>query len=122
MRLLLVLTLLGTGCTSARSGYVMINAARSLEKARDAGAEKKAPYEFTLAVAYFDKAREENGANEFGHADLLAQTSMDWAARALENTSDAEREFGEVFVPEERVEEKKEQKENSLDKIDLDDL
>jgi hypothetical protein len=47
---------------------------------------------------------------------------MDWAARALENTSDAEREFGEEFVPEERVEEKKEQKENSLDKIDLDDL
>ena len=90
--------------------------------ARQAGAEKKATYEYTLAVAYFDKAREENGANEFGHADLLAQASMDWAARALENTSDAEREFGEEFVPEERIEEVKEKKDNSLDKIDLDDL
>lgn len=122
MRLLVVLTLLGSGCAAARSGYVMINAQRSLEKARQAGAEKKATYEYTLAVAYFDKAREENGANEFGHADLLAQASMDWAARALENTSDAEREFGEEFVPEERIEEVKDKKENSLDKIDLDDL
>jgi hypothetical protein len=122
MRLLVVLCLLGSGCAAARSGYVLINAQRAIEKARASGADTKAPYEYTLAVAYYDKAREENTSNAFGHADVLAQSSIDWAARALENTSDAEREYGEEFVPEERKEEVEEKKENSLDKIDLDEI
>ncbi len=122
MRLLVVLALLGSGCASARSGYVLINAQRALDKAKVAGAEQKATYEYTLALAYYDKAREENGGNEYGHSDVLAQSAIDWAARALEATSDAEREFGDEFVPEERREEVKEQKENSLEQIDLDEL
>jgi hypothetical protein len=122
MRLLVVLSLLGSGCASARSGYVLINAHRAIEKAQAAGAETKAVYEYTLAVAYYDKACEENSVNEFGHSDVLAQAASDWAARALESTSDAERDFGDEFVPEERREEIKEQKENSLEKIDLDEI
>jgi len=122
MRLLVVLLLLGSGCAAARSGYVLINAQRALDKARDAGAEKKATYEYTLAAAYYEKACEENSYNEFGHSDKLAQVSMDWAARALQNTSDAEQEFGEEFVPEERKIEVKEKKENTLDQIDLDEI
>lgn len=123
MRFLLPLLVLINGCAAARSGYVLLNAQRAVQKARDAGAEKRAPYEYTLAVEYYHKACEENTYNEFGSADTLATTAIEWAGKALENTSDAEREYGEEFVPEERVEEKvEEQKENTLDQIDLDEI
>lgn len=122
MRLLLALVLLGSGCTAARSSYFLINATRELDKAREAGAEKTAPYEWTLAAEYYAKACEENSYNEFGAADSLAKQSMDWSAKAVIATSDAERDFGEEFVPEERKEEVIEKKENTLDKIDLDEL
>lgn len=123
MRFLLPLLVLVSGCAAARSGYVLLNAQRAVQKASDAGAEKRSPYEYTLAVEYYHKACEENTFNEFGSADALATTAIDWAGKALENTSDAEREYGEEFVPEERVEEEvKEKKENTLDQIDLDEI
>ncbi len=123
MRFSLLFLVLASGCAAARSGYVLLNAQRAVEKATLAGAEKRAPYEYTMAVEYYHKACEENTYNEFGNADKLATSAIDWAARALENTSDAEREYGEEFVPEDRkLEEKKEKKENTLDQIDLDEI
>lgn len=123
MRLaLLIAVVLAPGC-AARSGYVLLNANRSVEKARSAGAPEKATYEYTLAQAYLAKAQEENTYNEYQQSERLAKTSMDWAQRALEATSDAERDFGEEIVPEERVEKPvEEQKDNTLDQIDLDDI
>lgn len=122
MRLSLALLVLCSGCAAARSSYYLINATRELDKAREAGAEKTAPYEWTLAEEYYIKACEENSYNEFGTADALAKTSMEWATKALVATSDAEKEFGEEFVPEERKEEVIEKKENTLDQIDLDEI
>lgn len=122
MRLSLVLLLLGSGCAAARSSYFLINATRELEKAREAGAEKTAPYEWTLASEYYVKACEENSYNEFGDADALAKLSMEWSEKAVVATSEAEKDFGEEFVPEERKEEVKEKKENTLDQIDLDEI
>ena len=122
MRVSLILLFLTSGCAAARSGYFLLNAGRELEKARDAGAEKSAAYEYTLAAEYYHKACEENTYSEFGAADQLAKTSQDWSARAIEATSDAEKEFGEDFVPEEKQVEVKEKKENTLDQIDLDEL
>ncbi len=122
MRVSLVLMLLMSGCAAARSGYFLLNAGRELEKARDVGAEKSAPYEYTLAAEYYHKAAEENTYSEFGAADQLAKASQEWSARAIEATSDAEKEFGEDFVPEEKQIEVREKKENTLDQIDLDEL
>lgn len=123
MRLTLVVLLLSTGCTAARSGYVLLNAHRSLEKAMEAGAEKKAPYEYTMASEYYFKACEENTYNEYGTSDKLAQSAITWAERAIEATADADKNFGEDFVPEQREEKKPEEKKpNTLDQINLDDI
>lgn len=122
MRLSLVLLVLCSGCAAARSSYFLINATRELDKAREAGAEKTAPYEWTLASEYYTKACEENSYNEFSAADGLAKLSIDWSAKAVIATSEAEKDFGEEFVPEERKEEVIEKKENTLDQIDLDEI
>ncbi len=123
MRLALALIpLVLSGC-AARSAYTLLNADRALQKAREAGAEEKSAYEYTLASEYLAKAREENTYSEYQISERLAKTSMDFALRALENTSDAEREYDEEIVPEERIEvPKEEQKENTLDQIDLDEI
>ncbi|MBM4366218.1 MAG: DUF4398 domain-containing protein [Deltaproteobacteria bacterium] len=123
MRLALaLLPLVLSGC-AARSAYTLLNADRALQKARQAGAEEKSAYEYTLASEYLAKAREENTYNEYQISERLAKTSMEYALRALENTSDAEREYDEEIVPEERIEvPKEEKKENTLDQIDLDEI
>lgn len=125
MRVLLLLVLvpsLLSGC-AVRSAYVLLNAERSVTKARDAGAEERSAYEYTLARAYLEKAREENTYSEYQVSERLAKSAMEYAQRALENTSDAEREYSDEFVPEERIEVPKEEpKENTLDQIDLDDI
>ncbi len=123
MRLALALVpLLLSGC-AVRSAYVLLNAERAVVKAQDAGAEEKSAYEYTLARAYLQKAREENTYSEYQVSERLAKTSMEYAQRALENTSDAEREYDDDIVPEERIERpKEEQKENTLDQIDLDEI
>ncbi len=123
MRLALaLLPLVLSGC-AARSAYTLLNADRALQKARQAGAEEKSAYEYTLASEYLAKAREENTYSEYQISERLAKTSMDFALRALENTSDAEREYDEEIVPEERIEvPEEEQKENTLDQIDLDEI
>lgn len=123
MRLVLVIALLFAPGCAARSGYVLLNADRAVQKARLAGAPERAIYEFTLAEAYLIKAQEENTYSDYQQSEALAKTSMDWAQRALESTSDAEREFGEEIVPEERIEKPvEEKKENTLDQIDLDEI
>ncbi|MBM4392262.1 MAG: DUF4398 domain-containing protein [Deltaproteobacteria bacterium] len=123
MRLALAfLPLVLSGC-AARSAYTLLNADRALQKARQAGAEEKSAYEYTLASEYLAKAREENTYSEYHISERLAKTSMEFALRALENTSDAEREYDEEIVPEERIEVPvEEKKENTLDQIDLDEI
>jgi len=123
MRLTLALLVFASGCTAARSSYYLINATRELERAREVGAAKAAPYEWTMASEFYVKACEENAYNEFGAADTLAKASMEWSAKAVVATSESTQDFGEEFVPEERKkEEVKEQKENTLDQIDLDEI
>jgi hypothetical protein len=123
MRLVLpFLALVASGC-AVRSGYVLVNAQRAVQKAGAAGAERLAPYEYTLATAYLIKAQEENLGNDYQHSEKLAKSSMEWAQRAVEASADAERNFGEDFVPEERKEKPVEpEKEDSGDQINLDEI
>ncbi len=120
--ILLIAVLLAPGC-AARSGYVLLNATRAVEKARQAGAPESAEYEFTLAEAYLIKAQEENTYSEYQQSERLAKASMDFAQRAIEEAETAGRTFGDEVVPEERIEKPvEEQKENTLDEIDLDEI
>mgnify|MGYP003393413702 CR=1 FL=1 len=119
---LLIAVLLAPGC-AARSGYVLLNATRAVEKARTAGAPEHAEYEFTMAEAYLIKAQEENTYSEYQQSERLAKASLDWSQRAVEATEITGRSFDGEIVPEERIEKPvEEQKENTLDEIDLDEI
>lgn len=60
----------------------ILGANQALEEARLAGAESARPYEYYLARAYADKAREEAGDAEYQHASELADDARTNALRA----------------------------------------
>ena len=53
------------------------NAATAVERAKEANAEQAAPYEYTAAVQYLKKAREEGSYSEY-------QTAVEYGRRAAE--------------------------------------
>jgi hypothetical protein len=57
-------------------------ASDAVEEARRAGAESAAPYEYTSAVAYLAKAREEGAEAEYGNAIELGRRAEELALRA----------------------------------------
>lgn len=120
----LLLSCVLPGCAAGRSTYFLINAQRDYQNAIAEDAEKKAPYEITLAAEYLRKAKEENNYADYGASERLAKTSMQHAQKAIEQTSQEQiDESNEEFVPEEKKDEPKPvEKDNSLDDIDLDDL
>lgn len=72
-----------SGCGPIRyTGRVTRTASREVEAARLAGAEKLAPYWYTLAVEYLAKAREEAGEADFQAAIELGDRAAVAARRA----------------------------------------
>lgn len=63
-------------------GQVRNKAARAVAEAKQAGAERSAPYEYTSAVEYLNKAREEAGQAEYQIAVEYGRRSEDFAHRA----------------------------------------
>lgn len=57
-------------------------AARALERARAAGAEEHAPYDYYFALAHLDKAREEAAESAFQDAADHARVARAHAERA----------------------------------------
>jgi len=57
-------------------------ASEAVEEARRAGAESAAPYEYTSAVAYLAKAREEGAEAEYGTAIELGRRAEELARQA----------------------------------------
>lgn len=57
-----------TGCTALVAKSRIMAAEAALASARRAGAESKAVYEYTGAVIYLEKAREEEAYSRFGPA------------------------------------------------------
>jgi len=57
-------------------------ASDAVEEARRAGAESTAPYEYTSAVAYLAKAREEGAEAEYGNAIELGRRAEELALQA----------------------------------------
>lgn len=75
-----------TGCGAAAYSYHVVRAARSVEQAKQVGAEQLAPYEMTLAQAYLGKAREESAEASYQDAVHYAKLSRSIADRATERS------------------------------------
>ena len=79
---LLAFGLLG-GCTAAKVNIALIQAQEDLHNAREYGAEDRAPYEFTRAERYLQKAAEEYRNADYKIADALCRASSEWADQAI---------------------------------------
>ena len=77
------------GCAPVQSTAQLIDADARLDDAREAGAERLAPYEFTSATLYLHQARYEAGYSNYEVALELAQKASDFAATALTRASAA---------------------------------
>lgn len=84
---LLGLLLVAPGC-AARASYFLMDAARTVQDARDADAEARAVYEYTLAEEYLKKAREEDGYSDYQAAEQLARRAREEALRAVETAGE----------------------------------
>ena len=80
-----LLALIGAlaGCTATVSTYQLVSADDAIKRAAAAGAEQAAPYEFTLATLYLEKAREEAGYSDYRTARELAAQAADLADQAV---------------------------------------
>jgi hypothetical protein len=87
VRLLLALLALCTlaGCGPIQSTAALIDADVALEAARTAGAAQNSPYEFTLAEAYLNKAREVSGYAQYEAATKYAARARSLGDEARKN-------------------------------------
>jgi len=81
---LLTLSLFASGCGPLLSTVLIQQAATELEGAKAARAEEYAPYEFTGASLYLDKAREQQGYAEFAPAVDFAYKARELARKGKE--------------------------------------
>jgi hypothetical protein len=81
--LLTLLALVLTACTAVKAEVTLINADQALARARAADAPTLAPYEYTMAVRFLEKAREEAGYASYKAADDLADKSAEWSDAAV---------------------------------------
>lgn len=84
----LALPLSGCGAVVARARIV--SAETAVAAAARADAEKKATYEYTSAVLYLEKAREEESSGRFGPAIRYAGSSTELAEKAKLDASAAD--------------------------------
>ena len=83
LRLLLLPAVLGSGCIAIKSTVHVTQAEQALAQARDYNAQEAAPYEYTMAVRYLEKSREEIGSSDFRMSEDLAKRSVEWSDKAI---------------------------------------
>lgn len=71
------------GCTAIKSTVHLAQAEQALAEARNYDSQNLAKYEYTMAIRYLEKAREENGASDYRIAENLAKRSMEWSDKAI---------------------------------------
>ena len=76
-------------CGPVQSTAQLLDADAQLRAAREAGAEEHAPYEWTAATLYLQKAREEVGYSEYDVALQYARKSARFAVEAREKATAA---------------------------------
>ena len=72
-----------SGCTATKASYHLVDAELTINRARIYGADEHAIYEYTMALRYLEKAREENGYADYKVASELAITASQWADQAV---------------------------------------
>ena len=77
------------GCGPLRSTAFILDAEVQIEAARTAGAEKYAPYQFTLSQLYLRKAREVVGYSDYEVGVGFAERASDQARKAKEASMEA---------------------------------
>ena len=85
-RTLLSLGILGTilaGCAATHTAVQISKAKRSVNVAKERGAEEHAIYEYTMAENYLRKSREEAGYSDFKDSVSLATGAAEWADKAI---------------------------------------
>lgn len=70
------------GCGPVRSSTSLADARERLEAARQVGADKRAPYQWTAATLYLRQAREEMGRSQYEHATAFARKASSYADKA----------------------------------------
>jgi hypothetical protein len=98
-QLLLLMVLVAPGCGPVQSTYLIMKADVQVEGARAADASRLSPYEFTAAVAYLHKAREETGYADYEVAVDFAQKAAKYAQEAKEKSMAAAAEGALPSVP-----------------------
>ena len=81
---LVVVTVFGLGACGPVQyvGQVTRRASSSVAAAKSAGADKWAPYEYTMAVLYLHKSREEAGYSDYQAAIKFGKKAEIWARKA----------------------------------------
>ena len=62
----------------------LVQAEQIVTKAEQRNADDEAIYEYTMAMRYLEKAREENGYADYKDSTELSKTSSEWADKAVE--------------------------------------
>lgn len=70
-------------CTALKVNVSLMRAQTDLGEAREAGAEERAPYEYTRADRYLEKAQEEYLGGDMRIADALCREASRWADQAI---------------------------------------
>lgn len=74
------------GCGSVSSQSAIGDALLELDEARGLGAEDNAPYEYTSAFMYLQKAKKLNGQGQYEQASEYASKSREVSKKAVEVT------------------------------------
>ncbi len=72
-----------TGCTAIKATVHVAQADQALAEARNHDAQNLAVYEYTMALRYIEKAREELGSSDHRMTENLAKRSAEWADKAI---------------------------------------
>lgn len=70
-------------CTALKVNVSLMRAQTDLGEAREIGAEQRAPYEYTRADRYLEKAQEEYLGGDMRIADALCREASRWADQAI---------------------------------------
>jgi hypothetical protein len=71
------------GCTAIKAEVNVISAEQAVTRAREANAPDLAPYEYTMAIRYLEKSKEEAGYASYKASEELARKAADWADQSI---------------------------------------
>lgn len=80
---LLLAAVLAAGCTATKASVNLVIADQAVDRAQEANAPELAVYEYTLAIRYLEKAREEAGYADYKASETLAKKAAEFADQSI---------------------------------------